>query len=307
MTIDIAAVSHVGRVRKNNEDAYLISRLNGEEPLVNAPLRHSHALADGLLAAVADGMGGAAAGEIASREGLACIAMYLFGHWARFPGAQDSEADLVKALRGAILEASDAVIRYSYEDRASRGMGSTLTAGVLWKRHAYLAQVGDSRAYLFRNRTLTQVTEDQTLVNSMVAAGTLTPEEARTHPQRNMITQALGAPRPLVTAISRLTLARGDRLLLCSDGLHGEVTDAEIAAECAGNRESRAIVEGLLGKALVHGAKDNVTLVLIHLDEPGLPEPSGGGRIELIPLPEGGEAPPKGLLSRIGRMLVGRS
>lgn len=307
MTIDIAAVSHVGRVRKNNEDAYLISRLNGEEPLVNAPLRNSHALADGLLAAVADGMGGAAAGEIASREGLACIAMYLFGHWARFPGAQDSESDLLKALRGAILEASDAVIRYAYEDRASRGMGSTLTAAVLWRRFAYFAQVGDSRAYLFRNRTLTQVTEDQTLVNSMVAAGTLTAEEARTHPQRNMITQALGAPRPLVTAISRLTLARGDRLLLCSDGLHGEVTDAEIAAECAKYGESRAVVEALLGKALAHGAKDNVTLVMLDLDEPSLPEPAGSGRIELIPLPEGYEAPPKGFLSRIGRMLVGRS
>jgi protein phosphatase len=274
MLIDFAAITHPGKVRKNNEDAYLLSALDGDEPVINAP---SHALklgSQGFLVAVADGMGGAAAGEVASREGLAALALFLFGHWGQKSDGKPQEEDLWEALRTAVERASDAVLRYSDDDRTARGMGSTLTAAVLWQGAAYVAQIGDSRAYLQRQGVLHQITEDQTLVNDLVAQGTLTREQARVHPQRNMITQALGSPQPLRVALSRVTLRRGDRLLCCSDGLHGEVSDASIQAAMNEDVSPRKTLERLVEEAINHGGRDNITGVLLALNDPNLPQPS---------------------------------
>ena len=189
MLIDYAAITHQGRVRKNNEDAYLVSALEGKEPHVNTLSRTPKVCRVGLLAAVADGMGGAAAGEIASREGLASIAVCLFGHWGRFPASTATEEGPCRSLLRAAEEASAAVLRYSDAERTARGMGSTLTATVLWNGHLYLCQVGDSRAYLYRRPQMLQLTRDQTLVNDLIQAGSLTRDQARSHPQRSMITQ----------------------------------------------------------------------------------------------------------------------
>lgn len=152
-------------------------------------------------------------------------------------------------------------------------MGSTLTAAMVWKGHVYFAQVGDSRAYLFRRGKLTQLTVDQTLVNEMVNAGTITAEQARTHPQRNMITQALGCPQPVKPIMGRVSLRRGDRLLICSDGLHGEVEDGEIRDILAGGWSPKKSLELLVSKALEHGGRDNVTGLLLSMDDLGLPLP----------------------------------
>jgi protein phosphatase len=152
-------------------------------------------------------------------------------------------------------------------------MGSTLTAAVLWNGFAYISQVGDSRAYLFRRGDLLQLTVDQTLVNEMVSSGTLTREQARTHPQRNMITQAIGAPQPITAVLGKVPLRRGDRLLLCSDGLHGEITDARIQANLAYGYSTRRTLELMLEEVLFHGARDNVTALLLALDDPGFPLP----------------------------------
>jgi len=273
MLIDFAAITHPGKVRRNNEDAYLLSALDGEEPIINAPASSLKVGEPGLLVAVADGMGGAAAGEVASREGLAAVALYLFGHWGRLAPGKGREADLIKALEAAVGEASDAVLRYSDDDRTARGMGSTLTAAVVWNGCAYVAQIGDSRAYLMRQSILHQITEDQTLVNDLVAQGTLTPEQARIHPQRNMITQALGSPQPLRVALSRIVLRRGDRLLCCSDGLHGEVDDDRIREVLDQNHSPRHCLELLLDEAITQGARDNVTGVILVLNDPALPLP----------------------------------
>lgn len=282
MLIDYAAITHPGKVRRNNEDAYLLSALDGEEPIINGPARSLKVGEPGLLVAVADGMGGAAAGEVASREGLAAVALHLFGHWGRLAAGKAQEADLLKALESAVERASDAVLRYSDDDRTARGMGSTLTAAVIWKSCAYLAQVGDSRAYLLRQGVLHQITEDQTLVNDLVAQGALTREQARTHPQRNMITQALGSPQPLRVAMSRLTLRRGDRLLCCSDGLHGEVSDGRIHEVLDQNLSPRHSLELLLEDAIARGARDNVTGVILILNDPSLPLPAPGEPIDLV-------------------------
>lgn len=276
MLIDYAAITHPGKVRKNNEDAYLLSALDGEEPILNGPSRPLKVGEPGLLVAVADGMGGAAAGEVASREGLAAVSVYLFGHWGRLADGKAKEEDLLHALVTAVEQASDAVLRYSDDDRTARGMGTTLTAAVIWRGRAYIAQIGDSRAYLYRQGRLYQITEDQTLVNDLVAQGNLTREQARTHPQRNMITQALGSPQPLQVAVYRLALRRGDRLLCCSDGLHGEVPDSGILEILQMEQPPRRSLDLLLEAALAHGGRDNITAVLLLANDPMLPLPNGG-------------------------------
>jgi protein phosphatase len=281
MLIEYAAITHPGKVRKNNEDAFLLSALDGEEPIINGPARSLKVGDPGLLVAVADGMGGAAAGEVASREGLAAVALFLFGHWGRLAPAKAREVDLLRALETAVAQASDAVLRYSDDDRTARGMGSTLTAAVIWNGCAYLAQIGDSRAYLLRQGALHQVTEDQTLVNDLVAQGSLTREQARTHPQRNMITQALGSPQPLRVALSRVSLRRGDRLLCCSDGLHGEVADARLLEVMSQGLSPRRSLEVLVEDALVHGGRDNITGILLALNDPCLPLPEAGEPLAL--------------------------
>ena len=271
MLIDYAAITHPGKVRKNNEDAYLLSGLDGEEPIINGPARPLKVGDAGLLVAVADGMGGAAAGEVASREGLAAVSLFLFGHWGRLAPTKVLEEELLKAMETAVERASDAVLRYSDDDRTARGMGSTLTAAVIWNGCAYLAQVGDSRAYLMRAGTLHQITEDQTLVNDLVAQGSLTREQARTHPQRNMITQALGSPQALRVVLSRLELRRGDRLLCCSDGLHGELADSLIQDVMNKYYSPRHSLDILVEEALSHGGRDNITGVILALNDPILP------------------------------------
>lgn len=307
MLIDFAAITHQGRVRKNNEDAYLVSALDGEEPSVNRIPRLRSLCPMGLLAAVADGMGGAAAGEIASREGLMAVAMYLFGHWGRFEESQANEAELFKVLKGAVFEASAAVLRWSDDERTARGMGSTLTAAFIWNGHAYLAQVGDSRAYLYRRPDLAQLTVDQTLVGEMVSSGFITLEQAKTHPQRSMITQALGCPQQLTPVLGKVQLCRGDRLLLCSDGLHGELDDARIQEILERGFSAKRSVELLVEAALENGGRDNVTVLLLSLDDPALPLPKPGEPIRAL-LPEAREAgaAPMGLFSKLGRIFSGK-
>lgn len=308
MLIDYAAITHLGRVRKNNEDAYLVSTLDGEEPMVNNLRPLAQGCRAGILAAVADGMGGAATGEIASREGLASVAVNLFGHWGRYAAAKAVEADLLQALRHAVEEASSAVLRYADAERASRGMGSTLTAAVIWNGQAYLAQVGDSRAYLYREGQLVQLTEDQTLMQELIAAGSLTPEEARTHPQRSLITQALGCPVPIRAVLSQVALRRGDRLLLCSDGLHGELTDLRLQELFALGLGLKETLERMVEAALALGGRDNITALILALDAPGLPMPVPGEGVRLLAArPSVEPVEHESIFSRLGRLLRGKS
>ena len=307
MLIDFAAITHQGRVRKNNEDAYMVNAMDGQEPLVNQLQRIHGVCQKGLLAAVADGMGGAAAGEIASREGLAAVAMHLFGHWGRFPAHDASEEGLLQSLMEAAKGASDCVVRYTDSERTARGMGSTLTASVVWNGVAYLIQVGDSRAYLYRRGELRQLTTDQTLVNEMITSGFLTPQQAKTHPQRSMITQALGGPKPLEAALSKVPLRRGDRLLLCSDGLHGEVTDEQIKDVLDHQYSPRKTLELLLGLALDHGGRDNVTALVLALDDPALPLPAPNEAITVAQVrPPEAAAGKDGIFSKLGHLFVSK-
>jgi serine/threonine protein phosphatase PrpC len=174
---------------------------------------------------------------------------------------------------------------------------------VIWRGRAYVAQIGDSRAYLVRLGALHQITEDQTLVNDLVAQGSLTPEQAKVHPQRNMITQALGSPQPLRVVLSRLDLCQGDRLLCCSDGLHGEVADAVILDTLSRGLSPRQCLDRLVEEALASGGRDNITGILMALDDPSLPMASPGEVPDLVHPSRDSERP--GLWARLVRWFRG--
>lgn len=220
----------VGCVRDHNEDSLLVA-----PPLF----------------AVADGMGGHAAGEVASE-----IAITVLGEKA--PHTPDAAA-----LGRAVEDANRAVILAASEKRGRAGMGTTMTAAILQKDRLVIAQVGDSRAYLLHQGKLQQLTRDHSLMADMIEAGRLTPEEARTHPNRSVITRALGSDPRMVPDLYEITVETGDRLLLCSDGLSSMIEDAAIEATLARTRDPQRCASMLVNEAIAAGGYDNVTVVVV--------------------------------------------
>ncbi len=226
-----AAGTHQGRVRTNNEDRLYPST--------------SGAASSTSLFAVADGMGGHVAGEIASSAAIdAAIS------------TSGSVADRVKAANGAVFEEAT-------EDRQLAGMGTTLTIAELDPAGtARIGHVGDSRAYLLRDGVLRQLTTDHTVVAEYLAAGKIRPEDVARHPQRSMLTRALGlTARVEVDALTE-DLREGDRLLLCTDGLNAMIADEDIAARLAGGTPDEA-VWSLIEAANAAGGVDNITVVVV--------------------------------------------
>jgi PPM family protein phosphatase len=238
MTRIIAAgVTDTGQVRPANEDAYLV----GDS-----------------VVAVADGMGGHLAGEVASATALQPIEA-LDGRV--FPDA----AEAVKALREAVVHANAQVSKMAADEPSYRGMGTTLTATMLEGRRVHIAHVGDSRAYLLRNGHFSQLTDDHTLVQHLVDEGQITREEAATHPQRSIITRAIGVSREVDVDSMSLDLEDGDQLLLCSDGLTGVVDDEVIESELASDDEPRDALDRLVERANAGGGPDNITIILLRV------------------------------------------
>ncbi|GIG91098.1 PP2C family protein-serine/threonine phosphatase [Plantactinospora endophytica] len=225
------AVSDPGLVRPNNEDV---------------------AFAGSRLVAVADGMGGAPAGEVASEIVISSLA----------PVERSApDAEPLAALREAIGAANTRIRAVTDADQATEGMGSTVTAMLLSGRRLGVAHVGDSRGYLFRAGRLSQLTRDDTFVQALVDQGGLTPEEARRHPQRSLVTRVvLGTP--VEPATVALIAQAGDRLLVCSDGLSDVVEDDAIAGVLAGFADREECTRQLVKLAHQAGAPDNVTLVV---------------------------------------------
>ena len=199
------------------------------------------------LFAVADGMGGHAAGEVASE-----IAVRVLSELA--PEHPDGEA-----LGRAIEEANRAVIQAAREGRGRQGMGTTMTAAMLEGERLVIAQVGDSRAYLLHQGKLQQLTRDHSLMADMIEAGQLTPEEARTHPQRSVITRALGSDAHLHPDIYELNVETGDRLRICSDGLSGMIFDDQIENTLRRVQDPQRCASQLVNEAIAAGGHDNVT------------------------------------------------
>ncbi len=248
----LASLTDVGRVRTNNEDAI-------GDPLLLAPLVGPPARLEsrGVLLAVADGMGGHVAGEVASR--LAVEA--LFGSYYAADGSPPEDLGrAVRAANDAVLHGGPETERDAPGRHSAARMGTTLVAAAIVGGEVHVANVGDSRAYRLHGGELAQITRDHSLVAEEVRAGILSEAAARTFPYRNVLTQAIGAPEILVDLFT-LPWLPGDRLLLCSDGLHGVVPDDLVREALAGLPPEDA-ARALVRVANARGGPDNVSVVI---------------------------------------------
>jgi protein phosphatase len=268
VVVDIAALSDPGKVRANNEDHYLVmcfervmKTLLTNLPPGRVPSRFAE-IAYGM--AVADGMGGASAGEVASEMAIITLVNLVLHtpDWLMRVG--DLEAEKVMQRMADRFEVVDAVLRDQAEiDPSREGMGTTMTLALSVGHDLFLAHIGDSRAYLLRNGVLHQLTHDHTLVQGLVNLGVIRPEEAETHRMKHALTRALGTKTDHMGAeVQRLLLADEDQILLCTDGLTDMVSVATITAGLRDSPSSEAACRFLVDKALEGGGRDNVTVVV---------------------------------------------
>jgi PPM family protein phosphatase len=262
-------VTDQGLVRDTNEDWLAIGDLDTSD-LAAAGGVIDTAGARGPLFLVCDGMGGVAGGEVASKLAAETI-------WQEMLSSRPTDERPVYArlLRRAIRAAHRRVADEAAANIELRGMGTTVSAAGLAGGALIIAQVGDSRAYIDRKGTLTQVTRDQSVVSALVHAGRLSELEARLSEKRSLILQALGTGADVDVALSLVELRRGDRLLLCSDGLHGPVNDEAMRYTLAEHEELEPAVQALLNLARQAGAPDNITIVLARFGGERLPLPVG--------------------------------
>jgi serine/threonine protein phosphatase PrpC len=252
MKVSVGAATDIGQVREGNEDSYLIV-----EPLY----------------AVADGMGGHRGGEVASSLALETVQ----GLFERREGS----------LAEQVAEANRAVFDRSQKDRQVSGMGTTLTAAQVDGNRVHLVHVGDSRAYLLRGGELTRITEDHTLVHRMVMEGEISEEEAETHPQRSILTRALGVDRNIQVDEGDLEIAPGDRLLLCTDGLTGMISEGQIREILVETVDPQEAADELVGGANRAGGIDNITaMILDFANDGGGPGATGESSIPRQPTME---------------------
>ncbi len=267
--IEVFGKTDVGLIREHNEDNLLVADLGGalKESDLDAPAKLN--LGDhGALFLVCDGMGGAAAGEVASQMAVDVIFDVLA---ATDPLPREGFA---RALRHAVETANDRIFQQSRDNQNERGMGTTCTAAALIDDTLIVAQIGDSRCYVLRNGQLGQVTKDQSLAWQLIEAGAMTPEDAKAFEHANIILQALGVQDRVDVVLSQVQLRRGDIMVLCSDGLHGPVVDQEIQEVLIGEPDLKKAGEGLLQKALERDGPDNITVVLARFDGTGLSDPT---------------------------------
>ncbi len=266
------ALTDRGRTRDHNEDTFLVADLGSDEP-VRASRRQEVSLGDrGMLFLVADGMGGAAAGEIASEMAAVAIHRHLADGWATV--VVPSEEAFAEALRRAVEGANQELHDYAVGHPEVRGMGTTATVVGLWHDRLYLAQIGDSRAYLIRDGHARQLTRDQSLTQRLVEVGELTEEEAEASERRNIILQALGPDSDIHVDLSWQMLQRGDLLILCSDGLSSVVRRDDIAAVARDAGDVQQICERLVDMANERGGPDNITVVAVRFEGEGLTDRS---------------------------------
>ena len=237
-----------GNVRKDNQDCFIIERCESQNSLVLA---------------LCDGMGGAKAGGVASQLSNKAFVSHIYG---RLTARVKKRLDYEQLLREACTEANGVSFEYSQFDEAFNGMGTTLVGGIVkYDGTGYIVNVGDSRAYLIsrRNRQITQITRDHSLVEELLEYGAITEEQARVHPQKNIITRAVGSEAQVEADYYRFSLRSGDIFLLCSDGLSNILTDEEILDYAEEYPDPEALCHQLMDCALERDAKDNVTVIAV--------------------------------------------
>lgn len=246
--VEAMGATDVGRVRQTNQDAFLVD-LNDH------------------LFVVADGMGGHAGGEVASQICVQEISAYLRTHARMFkdPSRKHPDSRIGSVLAEAINHASMKIYEKALEEPDLKGMGTTSTLLMLVGDHAYCAHVGDSRLYLIREGFIYQITHDHSLVSEQLRAGLITREQARLHDRKNVITRSVGYQEHEDVDSFSFPTSPGDVLLVCSDGLHGKITDEEISRQCA--QLHCQAVPGLLADANARGGEDNITAIVVRVPD----------------------------------------
>ena len=280
MQVDLHAKSDVGRVRRGNEDNFLLldlaaprmwNRLDGDE---SPQEMDQFTLGEkGLVLVVSDGMGGALAGDVASKMAIEAVRDVLMGNNSEGPECEP-DSSLVDCLKHATMQANRNIHFKSLEDSRCSGMGATLTGAAIKEDKLDLVQVGDSRAYVMRGNQIRLATKDQSLVQQLVDVGQISEEEAETHMFRNVILQALGAQNELTPATARIQIRQGDVLLLCSDGLSGKLRNEEIRQIVSdAGADLSAACTALVAEANKRGGEDNITVVLARFTGEELRDP----------------------------------
>ncbi len=235
--MNVIAKSDRGR-RNNNEDRYYVSK-------------------DNRLLILADGMGGHAAGELASE-----IAVETIGSFTEDFANKQGEG-LLDAMREAVTEANEKIFTRASEDVQLKGMGTTLSLAYLCEDFLYYINIGDSRIYYLSDHELTQLTVDDSFVNYLVHMGDITEEEAKVHPQRNILTKAMGSKRDISFDISYIPLDKLEKLLLCTDGLTDALDAHEIAEILSQDKSIELLGDQLIEQALEQGSSDNISVIIL--------------------------------------------
>ena len=271
LTVKAFGITDKGKVRTTNEDQFLIAELTKAmrvwqtslpEPKVQAGEEHAH------LFLVADGMGGHRAGERASALAVVAIEQFTLNTFKWFFGSSDTEAQKVLAqFQSALSQADARILEESAEHPELSGMGTTVTMAFHLGTQLCVVHVGDSRAYVYRDGELHQLTQDHTVTGDMVRSGSLRPDEVAGHHLRHVITNVIGGEELGVTVEARaFEVQAGDRLLLCSDGLTEMVTNEAIAATLDAEPAPEVAATKLLAQANDGGALDNITLLIVRFD-----------------------------------------
>ena len=267
--VSVFGKTDVGRTRDHNEDTFLVADLSTQNATLQPEVRDHIVGPRGSLFLVADGMGGAAAGEVASAMARDAIYTHMTTAWAE--DGQNTAQRFAFRIKEAVELANQRINAYSKEHPEVRGMGTTVTAAGVFGSDLYLCQVGDSRGYLIRNGAAIQLTKDQSLMQRLVDAGELTEEEAAVSERRNIILQALGPDPRVKVDLTYQPLQRGDVLVICSDGLSGQVKREEIGALVnESSPDLMALCSKLIDLANSRGGPDNITTVAARFDGAGL-------------------------------------
>ncbi|HEV8265072.1 MAG TPA: Stp1/IreP family PP2C-type Ser/Thr phosphatase [Gemmatimonadales bacterium] len=266
--IQVFGKTDLGRTRDHNEDRFLVADLGRRDASLQPQVRQHELGERGSLFIVADGMGGAAAGELASEMATNTIFAHLVKTW----NAEDelTPQRFAYRLKEAVEVANSSIHAHAKAHPEVKGMGTTTTAAGVLGDHLYLTQVGDSRAYLIRHGEAHQLTKDQSLMQRLVEAGELTEEEAAQSERRNIILQALGPDPKVKVDLTHQEIRRGDILVLCSDGLSGQIKKEEIAEIVSNAPELGAACDKLVALANQRGGPDNITVVIARFDGEGL-------------------------------------
>jgi len=270
LRVTVFAKTDLGQSRDHNEDTFLVADLSTGRSSLMPDVREHEVGPRGSLFMVADGMGGAAAGELASEMAADIIYRHMSTAWTS--DGEVSAQRFAYRMREAVELANGELFRYAAEHPEVRGMGTTVTVAGVFGTDLYLAQIGDSRGYLVRGGRAIQLTRDQSLMQRLVDAGEMTEEEAERSERRNIILQALGPDPRVRVDLSLQALRRGDLLVMCSDGLSGLVRKGEIGELAARQPDLAALCTELIDLANSRGGPDNITVVAVRFSGDVLPE-----------------------------------